>query len=374
MRARSSSVAGSAPAVRRGPCVRRARRRTDSAAAECSVQQLGRRTAPARARSTLRSSRTLPGQACACEHAPARASESAGARAASQGASDATNAAREQRQLARALAQRRDRQRDAVEAEVEIAPEARRARPRPRDRGWSPRRSARRSCARATPPTRSTSRVSSTRRSLACSRQRQLADLVEEDGAARRRLEEPGLACAAPVNAPRSWPKSSLSSSDSESAAQLTETNGAPRAASSAWIARASTSLPTPVSPRMSTLMSPAGGALREGVHAPHALLDAGHRRGRVAPRRPRRARRHARAAPRAFQQRPAWRPRRGRATPPRPASTVARERGARRLERRRTDERRQQQPELTGAEQAEDVDGAQARRAGLAAARRARP
>ena len=49
---------------------------------------------------------------------------------------------------------------------------------------------------------------------LRLDRERQLADLVEEHGAAVGRLEA-GPACArsAPVNAPFSWPKSSLSSS-----------------------------------------------------------------------------------------------------------------------------------------------------------------
>ena len=44
-----------------------------------------------------------------------------------------------------------------------------------------------------TPPTRSTSRVSITRNSFTCSLRRQLAELVEEDRAAGRRLEQSGL-------------------------------------------------------------------------------------------------------------------------------------------------------------------------------------
>ena len=55
----------------------------------------------------------------------------------------------------------------------------------------------------ASPPTRVTSPVSSTRSSLACSRQRQLADLVEEERAAVRPLERRRRAPrSAPVNAP----------------------------------------------------------------------------------------------------------------------------------------------------------------------------
>ena len=67
----------------------------------------------------------------------------------------------------------------------------------------------------------------STRSSLACDRQRQLADLVEEQRAAVARART-GPACRsrAPVKAPRSWPNSSLSSSVSGSAPQLTATNG----------------------------------------------------------------------------------------------------------------------------------------------------
>ena len=61
----------------------------------------------------------------------------------------------------------------------------------------------------------------------------------------------------APVKAPRSWPNSSLSSSVSGSAAQLI---GDERAAAArglaAWIARATSSLPVPLSPRISTVAS----------------------------------------------------------------------------------------------------------------------
>ncbi len=54
---------------------------------------------------------------------------------------------------------------------------------------------------------------------------------------------------AAPVNAPFSWPNSSDSSSVSVSAAQDMATNGPWRRGLSAWIARASSSLPVPLSP-----------------------------------------------------------------------------------------------------------------------------
>ena len=57
-------------------------------------------------------------------------------------------------------------------------------------------------------------------------RGRHLADFVEQQHAAGGGLDLPGLALMAPVNAPRSWPNSSDSSSVSGSAAQLTATNG----------------------------------------------------------------------------------------------------------------------------------------------------
>ena len=62
--------------------------------------------------------------------------------------------------------------------------------------------------------------------------ERQLADLVEEERAAVGQLEAARACCwTAPVKAPFSWPKSSLSSSVAGIAAQLTATNGrvAPR-------------------------------------------------------------------------------------------------------------------------------------------------
>ena len=73
----------------------------------------------------------------------------------------------------------------------------------------------------------------------------------------------PALACWwAPVNAPFSCPNSSLSRSSRESAAQLTATNGSSARGSSRWIARATTSLPVPLSPRSSTV-APLGAARR---------------------------------------------------------------------------------------------------------------
>ncbi len=58
---------------------------------------------------------------------------------------------------------------------------------------------------------------------------------------------------SAPVKAPFSWPKSSLSSSVSGMAAQLTVTKAFCRRSLKRTSARATSSLPVPVSPRMST-------------------------------------------------------------------------------------------------------------------------
>ena len=65
------------------------------------------------------------------------------------------------------------------------------------------------------------------------------------------------MRCAmAPVNAPRSWPNSSLSMRPVGMAAQLILTNvRVPRLLKS-WTARATSSFPEPVSPRMSTAES----------------------------------------------------------------------------------------------------------------------
>ena len=56
------------------------------------------------------------------------------------------------------------------------------------------------------------------------------------------------------MNAPFSWPNSSLSSSVSGMAAQFTATKGPRTRSLSSWITRASSSLPVPLSPWMSTV------------------------------------------------------------------------------------------------------------------------
>ena len=66
--------------------------------------------------------------------------------------------------------------------------------------------------------------------------------------------KRPRRRSAAPVNAPFSCPNSSLSSSVSGSAAQLTVMNALPRRGERSWIARATSSLPVPDSPSTSTV------------------------------------------------------------------------------------------------------------------------
>ncbi len=68
--------------------------------------------------------------------------------------------------------------------------------------------------------------------------------------------KRPGLSRTAPVKLPRTWPKSSDSSSDSGTPAQLSVEHGACARWLRTWIRRAATSLPTPLSPVMSTLAS----------------------------------------------------------------------------------------------------------------------
>ena len=137
-----------------------------------------------------------------------------------------------------------------------------------------------------TPPTRSTSRVLETRSSFACSGERQLADLVEEDGAAaaRSRAGRAWPACA-PVNAPRSWPNSSLSSSVSRQR-RAVEARRTARAArgDAAWM-RARQHLLADAGLAEDQHADVAGrDALGERVQPPHALSSSD--RGAQPPRR----------------------------------------------------------------------------------------
>ena len=75
--------------------------------------------------------------------------------------------------------------------------------------------------------------------------------------------KQPWRRSSAPVNAPFSWPKISLSSSVSGIAAQLTATKGPRPRGDSSWSVRATSSLPVPLSPVMRTA---AGVGAREGA------------------------------------------------------------------------------------------------------------
>ena len=68
-------------------------------------------------------------------------------------------------------------------------------------------------------------------------------------------LNNPFLTSVAPVNAPFRWPKSYASTSWSGSAAQLISTKGFAARELLEWMARATSSLPVPVCPLMSTVM-----------------------------------------------------------------------------------------------------------------------
>src|SRR5215470_5246754 len=86
--------------------------------------------------------------------------------------------------------------------------------------------------------------------------QRYIAYLVQKKGAFIGKFEASGFCATAPVNAPFSWPNSSLSRSPRGIAAQFSFTNAFWLRLLSLWIARATSSLPVPVSPCISTLES----------------------------------------------------------------------------------------------------------------------
>src|SRR5690606_12062271 len=92
--------------------------------------------------------------------------------------------------------------------------------------------------------------------------QRQLADLVQEQGAAVGGLHQAGATGAGAGEAPFSWPNSSDSIRVSGMAAQLTEISGARARRERLCKARATSSLPVPDSPWISTVES-VGATLR---------------------------------------------------------------------------------------------------------------
>ena len=102
-----------------------------------------------------------------------------------------------------------------------------------------------------------------------------LPDLIEEDRArCGASSNHPRLARLAPVKAPSSWPNNSLSSKLSERAPQFTEMKGPVERGLSAWMARASRSFPTPVSP----MIQQRGITGHDSLHHVHERF---HRRAR---------------------------------------------------------------------------------------------
>src|SRR6476660_5640793 len=106
------------------------------------------------------------------------------------------------------------------------------------------------------PPSRSTVRFCRTRSSFTCidsgTSSMSSRKIVPPSASSNR----PGRSLIAPVKAPRSWPNSSDSISVSENSAQLTATNGWCLRRLDWWMSVAVTSLPVPLSPVTSTVLS----------------------------------------------------------------------------------------------------------------------
>ena len=102
-------------------------------------------------------------------------------------------------------------------------------------------------------PTARTCQVSSTRRSVGWSGSGISATSSSSSVPPRADRKRPGWSWTAPVKAPRTCPNSSLASSPSVNAPQLTATNG-PGRPLRRWIWRATISLPVPVSPVTTTV------------------------------------------------------------------------------------------------------------------------
>ena len=128
--------------------------------------------------------------------------------------------------------------------------------PGPSGRGWWPPPRARRRSGSARPPrarTASPARGAGSCPAAAGGGRRSRRGRACRGG---RAPPCPTLRPVAPVNAPFSWPKSSFSSRASGMAAQLMATKGPLARAESWWRARLISSLPVPLSPRMSTVAS----------------------------------------------------------------------------------------------------------------------
>ena len=239
----------------------RGRARAGSASAcrnSMSDARMVRPGADSAARDTvLSSSRMLPGQRIRRAAVERLAREHLGVdRQAVGGAVARQEALRQHRDVDLPLAQRRQADGERVDAVVQVLAEAALAHELLERRGWSPRSAGSRPRSTRLPPSRSNRRSSSTRSSLACATIDRSPISSRNSVPSLASSSRPGLRSCAPVNAPFSWPKISDSNSVSGSAAQLTAWNlPVPRRLSS-WIIRATTSLPDPVGPRISTEMS----------------------------------------------------------------------------------------------------------------------
>src|SRR6478736_288288 len=116
-------------------------------------------------------------------------------------------------------------------------------------------------------PTRSKTLSCSTRSSLTCMGRLMSPISSRNSVPPSASSNRPLRVATAPVNAPFSWPNSSLSSRSAGMAPQFTAMKGRLRRGLEWWIALATTSLPVPDSPRISTLDScPATWAMRDWI------------------------------------------------------------------------------------------------------------
>ena len=103
------------------------------------------------------------------------------------------------------------------------------------------------------PPTRTTFLLSRTRNKLGCMSMGISVISSKNKVPFSACMNTPSFLATAPVNAPFSWPNNSLPISSLDRAPQLVATN-LPSALLALWIAWATTSLPTPLSPNNITL------------------------------------------------------------------------------------------------------------------------
>ncbi len=121
-------------------------------------------------------------------------------------------------------------------------------------------------------PSRSNSPVSITRRSLACWLSGTFAISSRKSVPWSASSNRPTRSALASVNAPRTWPNSSLSKTPSDTPPELTITIGRDARLDTACSARATTPLPVPFSPRISTFASE--GPTREMTCSTFCIAD----------------------------------------------------------------------------------------------------